>query len=834
MTNAIHFDSPATLPCVLALVLMFVVVFCLVRIAVGRSHRLSKRWPIRALRGLFLSGLLAILLNPVRVTEEQGAVVPSQVFCLIDSSASMAMGGEHGTRWHQATRILQAVENSPHVPADLRLFQFGRRLKAVSSLSELGLHESGPMADRTPLSAERGEDPQQPSDGTNELCPANDPDTQLCAALRQLTNRFGNALPAAVVVLSDGRTHDAEQAEPMAAAFAQRNVPIHCVPVGSMAQKSDVALISVVLPSVARKHAEVQALAYLRSFGCDGNNTELTLDAVNGKGNRKRLATVPVTLKDGFQAIPINFRTESDTHRLQVAVSEQPRELWVDNNRFDSQIEISRERIRVLYIEGGPLLGGAPAPIDRVTRSRSAFAATLQDALRADTDIECLIRQLGFDQSFFGNGESPNTRTVAELSAFDAIVLSDVPCQAMDSEQLTWIETWVRRRGGGLCMVGGPNSFGSGGWQGSVIEQVLPVKFGGESDWRSDVRVSLHPGAAVADHSLFRLTTDKDTNWQRISNFPTFRGANLGLSPKTDLTTALASARIHELAANGVSQSEFAGITVGQYGHGRTMALATQVTGNGAKEFISWGPSAEDNQYFVQFWQNAIYWLTENSYTGRRRVVGSVDKHHYRPGETITLSSTVFDKNVSPTTDVRLVGVLEPQSFEGLESDYSSVRRPSHYKASAGQPNNALLMWGEEFEIPADTVGGENRFQMELELADTMPLGTASQLLRIELTAYDGRTQLDSISLPVQILHDPFEQQNPLPDHELLRTLADRSGGKVLSNEADLIGLFHSLPAIRQPPQRRHSPLWSNGWVLTTLLGLISAEWCYRRSIGLA
>ena len=32
----------------------------------------------------------------------------------------------------------------------------------------------------------------------------------------------------------------------------------------------------------------------------------------------------------------------------------------------------------------------------------------------------------------------------------------------------------------------------------------------------------------------------------------------------------------------------------------------------------------------------------------------------------------------------------------------------------------------------------------------------------MELTAYEGLTQVDSTSLDIQILHDPFEQQNPL------------------------------------------------------------------------
>ena len=51
---------------------------------------------------------------------------------------------------------------------------------------------------------------------------------------------------------------------------------------------------------------------------------------------------------------------------------------------------------------------------------------------------------------------------------------------------------------------------------------------------------------------------------------------------------------------------------------------------------------------------------------------------------------------------------------------------------------------------------------------------TLTQGLRIELTAYENNTQVDSTSLEVQILDDPSEQQNPLPDHDLLRRIAER------------------------------------------------------------
>ena len=110
----------------------------------------------------------------------------------------------------------------------------------------------------------------------------------------------------------------------------------------------------------------------------------------------------------------------------------------------------------------------------------------------------------------------------------------------------------------------------------------------------------------------------------------------------------------------------------------------------------------------------------------------------------------------------------------------------------------------------------------------------ANQSLRIELTAMEDQTQVDSTSVPVSVLHDPFEQQNPSPDHELLETLAEKSGGQVLRNDDDLAAMMKDLPVVRGPSEMRRTPIWSNGWILIGVLGLISTEWCYRRWVGLA
>jgi uncharacterized membrane protein len=103
---------------------------------------------------------------------------------------------------------------------------------------------------------------------------------------------------------------------------------------------------------------------------------------------------------------------------------------------------------RVLYVEGEPSASGH-----------------LANALRRE-NIDVEIR------SSYGLPRTPR-----ELQRFDLVLLSDVPAAFVSVDQMGAIEGYVRDLGGGFIMAGGENSFGSGGWTGSRLEKLLPVRF---------------------------------------------------------------------------------------------------------------------------------------------------------------------------------------------------------------------------------------------------------------------------------------------------------------------------------------------------------------------
>lgn len=63
------------------------------------------------------------------------------------------------------------------------------------------------------------------------------------------------------------------------------------------------------------------------------------------------------------------------------------------------------------------------------------------------------------------------------IQDYSAIIIANVGADYFNGEQQAVLASYVRDMGGGLIMIGGDDSFGAGGWQGSAVEEVMPVKF---------------------------------------------------------------------------------------------------------------------------------------------------------------------------------------------------------------------------------------------------------------------------------------------------------------------------------------------------------------------
>jgi len=140
------------------------------------------------------------------------------------------------------------------------------------------------------------------------------------------------------------------------------------------------------------------------------------------------------------------------TYRLRLARFEHDTES--QNNQAVTTAPV-KGRPNVLYVEGGIL-------------REPAQAGHLQRALQHE-NIDVTVRG--------PNGIPANAK---ELEKFDLVLVSDVPAHLMGAGQMQALDAYVGQMGGGLIMAGGEDSFGSGGYERTKIEQIMPVRFDSE------------------------------------------------------------------------------------------------------------------------------------------------------------------------------------------------------------------------------------------------------------------------------------------------------------------------------------------------------------------
>lgn len=772
-------------------------------------------------------GLIAVILfGPTIVEEHSTEITRPSLLYVLDGSQSMQLG-QASTRWEESLRFIRDAETAagPRNSQFSLAFRFGHQLQPLSL--ETGSHSAGSSTGSLLSSAVASEVRHDRIPGPVAS------DSRLADALRQLLPQVNATSTAGVILLSDGRVRDTDSVEQLAMMFGKSNVPIHVVPVGEATGTGDVALVSLVVPRSVRKFTENELQVFLRSFGYTGQRTTVRVrkrDQVS-QSQSATLAEIPVTLSGGAQSVSLKFRMDETPEDLVIEVDPIDGELTARNNRIDSRVDINRTKVRVLYVEGK---SSQPfSPFSSISSSiglssNSINDLSVRDALEADKEIECRVlvsinggapRIVDTDSVPANSRGFPASR--AELFAYDCVILNNVGPSVLDEQQVQWLAQWVGGRGGGL-IVTGSEALQQAAWEDSPLLPLLPFSL--ESSSPQSPR-AVDVAVTERHHPIWRLRLEERLNDDLLDELPPLQMADLNLVPKST-AVVLATRRDRGDAV----------LLVHRAGRGRVIATAAELGGQSLHRLgETWGSQPE--RIAPKFWRNLVYWATEGSSTGRRRLITQCDKQFYRPGESLKITATAYDETARQTKNYEIWAMFEPTSLDEL-SLHSPVLWPDDIPRESGE-TGPRIAWGEE--LPLTISDASSDYELELSLSETE--NSTDSGFRIELTAYlesdsdatfSHGTQVDSTSLAVRILNDPFEQQNPLPNHELLRRLADVSGGRVLDSPRQLAEILRNREEIHGPPNRDLSPAWSRWWMWLGVLGLLSCEWVWRRATGLA
>ena len=263
--------------------------------------------------------------------------------------------------------------------------------------------------------------------------------TDIGAALRLATALFPDDAQKRIVLLSDGNdTTGTGQAE--AALAATRGVRIETRRIG-LGDAEEVLVERLTTPSVARVGERFEAVAQVRSSVGQPATIRLFADGLP-------VATERVDLVVGLNTVTFEVEVEdAGFHRFRVVV-EAALDTFSQNDRADSNTIVQGEP-RTLVLAGDEVV--AEELVRALESQRHQVDAIVPETLPTD---------------------------LAELTTYDSVVLVDVPRIRLSDRQLAALQVYVRDLGKGLVMVGGPRSYGAGGYDQTPLEEALPVDMG--------------------------------------------------------------------------------------------------------------------------------------------------------------------------------------------------------------------------------------------------------------------------------------------------------------------------------------------------------------------
>jgi uncharacterized membrane protein len=292
--------------------------------------------------------------------------------------------------------------------------------------------------------------------------------TDIAAAIKLALASFPEGSGKRIVLLSDGN-ENLGNAEEQARIAKQNGVQIDVVPLGAGQRNENEVLVErVEAPPVAEQGARLPIRVLLRNHNPNPVVGELTVRQI-AEGH-EQLVEPPrnVRLAPGLTSFsfkqPLNANKESYTYQAEfvpkgVVVRDlgdgklETMPLTGDrpqNNKASTHV-VTRGRRRVLLLEATP---DEHQYLKREMRARKIDITSARvDALPKDKDKLTVL-----------------------LSNFDSVILANVPAETLSEEQQEAIRSNTHEQGCGLVMIGGPDSFGAGGWQNTPVEKALPVE----------------------------------------------------------------------------------------------------------------------------------------------------------------------------------------------------------------------------------------------------------------------------------------------------------------------------------------------------------------------
>ena len=601
--------------------------------------------------------------------------------------------------------------------------------------------------------------------------------TRLAAALDGARQELAGLPLAGLVLVSDGAdTAEGALAESLLAMKSQ-GIPVFTVGVGRETLDRDIQIGRVSTPRTALKGSTLMIDVIVTQRGYAGKSVKLDVE-----DEGRIVGTHELQLPDDGSATTARVRfTVSDAgpRLLRFRIAPQDGELVTENNAREALIDVQDQRERILYFEGEP-------------RWELKF---LRRAVQDDPNLELVVLQRTADNKYLRlnvEGEEelasafPKTRD--ELFTYRGLILGSIEAAAFTGDQLSMIAEFVDRRGGGLLMLGGARSFSEGGYAGTAVEDVLPVTLDRAA---RDAKPALsflkvRPTRAGAAQAVTQIAENEQASAEKWEWLTTLEP---GVSTVNRIEAIKPGATV---LLSGIDQTrrERPVLVHQRYGRGKSFAFTLQ---------DSWGwqmpkPITVEDMTHEHFWRQLLRWLVDAT---PHVVETNHTTDHVEPGEPVTLRAEVVDPGFVELNDAKVI-------------------------ARVTGPDGAIT------DVPMAWSG-----EKAGEYLATLPTRAEGWYeARIEAVR-DGKTLGSSIT-HVRAAPGDAEFFDATMHAATLRRIADDTGGGFYT-PATLAGLAEDVRYTgRGVTTVEERDLWHMPIVFVLLIGLLCAEWVYRRRVGLA
>ncbi|MCE9527965.1 MAG: hypothetical protein K8R36_18140 [Planctomycetales bacterium] len=702
--------------------------------------------------------------------------------------------GQEGGSWALLVSVVLLI-SSVVVLAVANLRRPEINLLAIVGLSEPELEKPDKPAGMNDEAKE-----QKTVDWKEQLLPKG-AETRIGDNLKFLIDKERGGPIAGIILCSDGGSNAGLSYEIAAGDANNALIPVYPIGLGSDQRPVNVRVVDLEAPERVYPGDKFTLTGYIQAI--NSSRTSLTVELLSGdKDGKGEVKEDEQTLAVGNtgKIVPVKFEhTPKDqgvrTFRLRVQTVEG--ELDKKDNEKTAKVEIVDRKTRILLFASGPAREFIFLR-NQLFRDKEVTVDVLLQSGRPGISQEAHDILTKFPES------------ADELFEYDCIVGFDPDWEALDDLQVKNLERWVAEKAGGLIVVAGPVCTPSwtarrrGDPRIDAIKALYPVvfynqssatlslgRFGGDKPW------PLTFTRDGMEAEFLWIDEDAEKSQRARDEFAGVYGYYAVKDPKPG---ARVYARFSDpdTAIDNILPIYMAGHF---YGSGRVFFQASGEM---------WRIRELDEKYFETYYTKLIRWASEGRLLrDSARGVLLVDKDRCLIGDQVGVRAILQDSQFQPLALPEVSAVL-------IRPDQK--RTPFLLKRVKDAAREG--MYAEQF-----TALQEGDYRIELQHPNA-----ADQLMVREVRA----------KMPAQ------ETEHPERNDQLLKTLADRTGGKYYvgfnaavkptTGEPGVVGELKAqdqATPLPGTPDRKFEQLLMT-WLMGLICGVLCLEWLLRRLSKLA